>query len=67
MRRLSSVKRITGAGVSFLICALMFQQKMQLKKKKKKEREALGDKVSLSFCIALIVAIVSQIENYGLL
>lgn len=31
---------------------------MQLKKKKKKEREALGDKVSL--CLVLDVVIVSQ-------
>lgn len=33
---------------------LMFQQKMQLKRKKKKEREALGDKVSFLYMFVLL-------------
>lgn len=33
---------------------LMFQQKMQLKRKKKKEREALGDKVSFLSMFVLL-------------
>lgn len=38
----------------FTYYMLMFQQKMQLKRKKKKEREALGDKVSFLYMFVLL-------------
>ena len=44
--------------------SVIFQQKLQLKKKKKKEREALGDKVS--FLVSLLCVVPNDTTHFTL-